>query len=84
MRKRSGVSVFLIVLLAFALLAAACAEDTGDETTTTGGGGDTTTTAASSEPLKFGMILVGPFNDRGWSQAHYEAGEYVEQQLGAE
>ena len=29
----------------------------------------------------FGMLLVGPYNDRGWSQAHYDAGLYVEQQL---
>ncbi|MFV2062052.1 MAG: BMP family protein [Chloroflexota bacterium] len=36
-----------------------------------------------AEPLTFGMILVGPQDDRGWSQAHREAGEYVEEQLGA-
>ncbi len=30
----------------------------------------------------FGMLLVGPYNDHGWSQAHYEAGQYVEQKLG--
>ena len=29
----------------------------------------------------FGMLLVGPFNDRGWSQAHYDAGLYVESKL---
>ncbi len=29
----------------------------------------------------FGMVLVGPQNDRGWSQAHYEAGLYVEENL---
>lgn len=40
--------------------------------------------SAAAEPLTFGMILVGPQDDRGWSQAHREAGEYVEQQLGAE
>jgi simple sugar transport system substrate-binding protein len=28
------------------------------------------------------MILVGPQNDRGWSQAHFEAGQYVIEQLG--
>jgi len=27
------------------------------------------------------MLLVGPSNDHGWSQAHYEAGLYVEQQI---
>ncbi len=36
------------------------------------------------EGFKFGMILVGPNNDRGWSQAHFEAGQYVEAQIGAE
>jgi simple sugar transport system substrate-binding protein len=37
------------------------------------------------EPFIFGVILVGPKNDRGWSQAHYEGGLYVEQNLpGAE
>ncbi len=30
------------------------------------------------------MILVGPQDDRGWSQAHREAGEYLEANLGAE
>jgi len=29
------------------------------------------------------MLLVGPKNDHGWSQAHFEAGQYVEQKLGA-
>jgi simple sugar transport system substrate-binding protein len=29
------------------------------------------------------MLLVGPYNDHGWSQAHYEAGQYVEEKLGA-
>lgn len=33
--------------------------------------------AEPEEPFIFGMLLVGPFNDRGWSQAHYDAGEYV-------
>ncbi|NQV05037.1 BMP family ABC transporter substrate-binding protein [bacterium] len=37
----------------------------------------------SGEGFTFGMILVGPQNDRGWSQAHYEAGEYLQEQLGA-
>jgi simple sugar transport system substrate-binding protein len=29
----------------------------------------------------FGMVLVGPENDHGWSQAHYEAGLYVEDKI---
>ena len=38
--------------------------------------------SGAPEDFKFGMILVGPQNDRGWSQAHYEAGQYVIDQLG--
>ncbi|NOH02040.1 MAG: BMP family ABC transporter substrate-binding protein [Chloroflexi bacterium] len=38
---------------------------------------------AEEEQFVFGMLLVGPYNDNGWSQAHYEAGLYLEEQLGA-
>lgn len=34
-----------------------------------------------AEGFKFGMVLVGPKNDHGWSQAHYEGGLYVEDNL---
>ncbi len=37
--------------------------------------------AASGEEFTFGMVLVGPINDGGWSQAHYEAAKYVEAKL---
>jgi simple sugar transport system substrate-binding protein len=33
--------------------------------------------SAQEDEFVFGIVLVGPSNDRGWSQAHYEAGEYV-------
>jgi simple sugar transport system substrate-binding protein len=36
---------------------------------------------AEAEEFVFGILMVGPYNDRGWSQAHYEAGEYVEEHL---
>src|SRR3990172_2977872 len=35
----------------------------------------------AEEPFVFGMLLVGPYNDHGWSQAHYEAGLYVEENI---
>ena len=38
-------------------------------------------TAKLSEEFTFGMLLVGPYNDHGWSQAHYDAGKYVESKL---
>jgi simple sugar transport system substrate-binding protein len=34
-----------------------------------------------AEPFVLGMLYVGPYNDRGWSQAHYEAGLYVEEKV---
>jgi len=37
--------------------------------------------AEEPEEFVFGMILVGPKNDRGWSQAHYEAGLYIEENI---
>jgi len=33
------------------------------------------------QPFIFGMLLVGPHNDQGWSQATYEGGQYVEQKI---
>ncbi len=36
-------------------------------------GGDEEPEAA--EGIPFGMVMVGPRNDRGWSQAHYEGGQ---------
>ena len=32
-------------------------------------------------PFVFGMLLVGAKNDNGWSQATYDGGLYVEQQI---
>lgn len=40
-------------------------------------------TEQPAEPFVFGMLLVGPYNDNGWSQAHYEAGLYVEEKFNA-
>ncbi len=52
---------------------------------TDGGEGEATEEGAegTQEPgeFVFGMILVGPRNDRGWSQAHYTAGQYVEENV---
>ena len=33
---------------------------------------------AQDDEFVFGMVLVGPRNDHGWSEAHYVAGQYVE------
>ena len=33
--------------------------------------------AAEAGPLTFGVVLVGPKNDRGWSQAHADGAQFV-------
>ena len=35
----------------------------------------------AEKPFIFGLLLVGPYNDHGWSQAHFEGGEYVQQKI---
>ncbi len=41
------------------------------------------TVTAQDDDVMFGMVLVGPRNDGGWSQAHYEAGLFIEEQMDA-
>lgn len=36
---------------------------------------------ATDKQFVFGMLLVGPYNDHGWSQAHYDAGHYMEEKV---
>ena len=36
---------------------------------------------AADPPLTFGLLLVGPYNDHGWSQAHFDGGKYVEKMV---
>jgi simple sugar transport system substrate-binding protein len=64
--KRSKLWPVFGALMISALLLAACAP---------AGAAD------EAGPIKFGMVLVGPRNDRGWSQAHYEGGLFIEENL---
>lgn len=36
---------------------------------------------AAEKTYTFGLLLVGPYNDHGYSQAHYEGGQYVEKHV---
>ncbi|OQY51998.1 MAG: BMP family ABC transporter substrate-binding protein [Desulfobacteraceae bacterium 4572_88] len=36
------------------------------------------TVLGADKPFTFGLLLVGPYNDHGYSQAHYDGGKYVE------
>ena len=41
------------------------------------------TTKKAASPYKVALILVGPHNDGGWSQAHYAGMQYVQKALGS-
>ncbi|UCF94448.1 MAG: BMP family ABC transporter substrate-binding protein, partial [Desulfobacterales bacterium] len=36
---------------------------------------------SAEKEFVFGLLLVGPYNDRGWSQAHFEGGKYTESKI---
>jgi simple sugar transport system substrate-binding protein len=57
--------LLIVILVVLMLAVSACGDD--DD--------------AEGEDVAFCMILVGPKNDHGWSQAHYEGGQYVEENL---
>jgi simple sugar transport system substrate-binding protein len=67
-----------LLLTVFSLVLSACQSATEAPAPT-----DVPVVEEPVEPFVFGMLLVGPYNDNGWSQAHYEAGLYVEEKLGA-
>lgn len=66
----------LILVAVLALAAAACGGD-DDESTDGGGSGD-----GGGGATKAAWIYVGPINDGGWTQAHDEGREAVEEELG--
>ncbi len=63
------------VLVIVALALAAC----GPKPTPTEAPTEEATEAP--EEFVFGVVLVGPYNDHGWSEAHYTAAEYVTEKL---
>ncbi len=76
--SRNKVTLITTFMLVFVMIISACQTAT---TTTT-----PPTTAPSTEApsptqaqtaLTLGMILVGPYNDSGWSQATYDGAQYV-------
>lgn len=77
-----------ILTVAFAMILSACgpqatptAAPTEAPVATQAPATQAPTEAPTSAPFIFGMLLVGAHNDQGWSQAHYDAGLYVEQQI---
>jgi len=42
---------------------------------------ETVVVTPTPEPFLFGIVLVGPKDDHGWSQAHYVAAEYAKEHV---
>ncbi len=72
---RNKLFVIISLMLVFAMLISAC--QTATSTTAPTNVPAQTVAPTTAKALTFGMILVGPYNDSGWSQATYEGGQYV-------
>ncbi|MGI5915439.1 MAG: BMP family lipoprotein [Anaerolineae bacterium] len=68
LRKRTLWTMVSLMILV-SLFVTAC------QNTATSSGG------AEDEELVFGVILVGPYNDHGWSEAHYNGALYAQERI---
>lgn len=73
--KRSWLLVSLLVV--FAMVLSACQTTTPAPTQALA----EPTAPAVEEEFVFGMVMVGPYNDKGYSEAHYNGGKYVEEKV---
>lgn len=64
--SKNKLMIIISAMIVFVMVVSACA---------------TATTAPAQSNVTIGMILVGPYNDSGWSQATYEGGQYVESKM---
>lgn len=71
MMERKKIWIPIVLLTAIMILLTACGEKKKPESAK----------APETAPVTFGVILVGPYNDHGWSEAHYAAGKYVESKI---
>jgi simple sugar transport system substrate-binding protein len=71
MNSRRSLWMGVVLLAVVVMLFVACGQEKKQETTK----------AQPPAPFIFGVILVGPYNDHGWSEAHYTAGKYVESKI---
>jgi simple sugar transport system substrate-binding protein len=71
MLERKKIWIPIVLLTALMMLLTACGEKKKPESAK----------APETAPVTFGVILVGPYNDHGWSEAHYAAGKYVESKI---
>ena len=68
--------LMISLLMIASMLLASCATPTAAPAATQPPA-PTAAPAATAGPFVIGMLYVGPYNDKGWSQAHYDAAQYV-------
>lgn len=78
--KSKTLWILTSLLIVASMILAACGGGATEEPVATEPAAEEPT-APAAEPFKFGMLLVGPYNDHGWSQAHYDAGLYIQEKL---
>ena len=64
----------LVIFFSLLLFVVGCSDN--DETESV--------SSEASEPFKLGLILVGPRDDNGWSQAHFEGASHAIEKVGGE
>jgi simple sugar transport system substrate-binding protein len=69
--------LWLAMMLAVIALLAACAAPTEAPKPTA----VPPTAAPKAAGITFGVVLVGPYNDHGWSEAHYQGAQYVKSKM---
>ena len=80
MNKNKSWLVFSLILVATMILTACAPAATTAPTTaptTAATTAPTTAPTTAQKSITIGEILVGPYNDSGWSQATYDGAEYV-------
>ncbi len=83
--SKNKIMVIASLMIVFVMVVSACATPTTAPVTTqpppTSAPTMAPTTAPTSAPFVFGLLMVGAKNDNGWSQAHFDAGQYIEQHI---
>ncbi len=74
---RKNLMTFALLAMAFVMVLSAC----GTATTPAPAPTQPPASTATPQPFVFGMLLVGAKNDNGWSQATFEGGQYIEQNI---
>jgi simple sugar transport system substrate-binding protein len=82
---RKNLTIFALLAMVLVMVLSACG---GTPATTVAPGTDVPATAVPAtavpptmQPFTFGILLVGPKNDNGWSQATYDGALYAQAQI---